>query len=164
MKKIILTIFVFCGAVATAQVGIEKTTISGSGIMDFPTGTSKGLILPIVQALPATPANGTFLMDKNDGKIKMRQNNVWVDLSDAGSTSAVSFNSTAEIGQGVIIGATTSAASGVLVLEASDKALILPQVADPHTSVKSPYAGMMCYDTTSNSVAVFDGLKWSYWK
>jgi hypothetical protein len=164
MKKIILSIVLLTGGVLFAQVGIEKTSINGSGILDFPTGTTKGILLPIVETLPSNPTNGTLLMDKTDLKIKMRQNNAWVSMSDAGSTSAVTFNTSTDTGSGVIIGATTSVASGVLVLEATDKALILPQVANPHTTVKSPQAGMMCYDTASDSVAVFDGLKWSYWK
>ncbi|WP_148043492.1 hypothetical protein [Chryseobacterium sp. G0240] len=62
------------------------------------------------------------------------------------------------------MGASTSSAPGVLVLESANKALILPKVAAPHLNVKNPYPGMICYDTASKSMAVFDGLKWSYWK
>ena len=34
----------------------------------------------------------------------------------------------------------------------------------PHLNVKSPYPGMMCFDTVSNTLAVFDGENWNYWK
>jgi len=62
------------------------------------------------------------------------------------------------------VGSDTTTAPGVLVMESSNKALILPKVATPHLNVKNPYPGMICYDTVSKTMAVFDGLKWSYWK
>ena len=103
-------------------------------------------------------------MDKNDLKIKMVENAVWVNLTDAGSVSNVTFNASATQRVGVVMGAQSSTAEGVLVLEANNKALVLPRVASPEANVKSPPAGMMVYDTTSKSLALFDGLKWNYWK
>ncbi len=167
MKKIIL---IFCilwlGFYSFAQVAIGKSSVDGSGLLDFAQGTTKGIILPIVETLPAASStlNGTFLMDKNDSKIKMCENSVWVDLSDTGSTASVNFNTSNDVGVGAIIGASTTTTPGDLVLESSDKALILPKVTDPHINVKSPIAGMMVYDLTSKSLAVYDGLKWNYWK
>lgn len=147
-----------------AQVAIGKTSNSTSAILDFATGTTNGIILPTVTSLPTSPANGTFLVDRSDLKVKMRQNNTWVDLSGAGDLSKITQNTSAEIGNGVIIGSSTSTANGVLVLEAVDKALVLPKITSPQTSVKSPYPGMICYDTTSKSVAVFDGKVWYFWR
>lgn len=167
MKKLILTVIVFNFCLyATAQVAIAKSSVDGSGILDFPRGTTNGILLPIVETLPTASAaqNGTFLMDKNDLKLKMCENATWVNLSDAGSISGVTFNTSAEVGNGVIIGDQTTTASGILVLESTNKALILPHVASPEINVKSPHPGMLVYDSTSKSVAVFDGLKWNYWK
>jgi hypothetical protein len=167
MKKFNFTVLFFAVCLsANAQVAIGKSTVSGSGILDFASGTTKGIILPIVETLPAASAaqNGTFLMDKNDKKLKMCENASWIDLSDQGSIVNYTFNTATEAQKGAIIGAQTSTATGVLVLEANDKALILPHVAAPESSVKSPVAGMMVYDSTSKSVALFDGLKWNYWK
>ena len=42
--------------------------------------------------------------------------------------------------------------------------MVLPHVTNPHLTVKSPYPGMMCYDTVKKAVAVFDGTVWNYWK
>ena len=107
----------------------------------------------------------------------------WVPLSDEGSfeaitdkalgeeiSTAVIFNDSPEVGGGVVIGSPNSDgeiptnADGALVLEGNGKALILPRVADPHLNIPSPVAGTMCYDTVSNSLAIFDGVVWSYWK
>lgn len=179
MKK---TLYAFAFAFASfssfvfGQVALGKQSVSGTTtILDFDNaaGNTKGIILPAVEntntALAATVANnnGTFLFDKSDKKVKMYENNQWVNLSDMGAvTTALASNSntSSENGKGVIIGSSTTPAKGVLILESTTKAMILPQVANPHTSVKSPYPGMMCYDTTSKTLAVFDGVNWNYWK
>lgn len=177
MKKIILTIcFLATVHFASAQVSIGgKTNVEGtSTILDFNStlNNTNGIILPAVTnltlALASSPTynNGTFLFDKNTGMIKMFENNTWVNLSGAGNVASIMVNTTVESGenQGVIIGSDSSNAKGVLVLESADKAMILPRIATPHTTVKSPYPGMMCYDTTSKTIALFDGSVWNYWK
>nr|WP_315027995.1 hypothetical protein [uncultured Chryseobacterium sp.] len=166
MKKIITIITLFYIGILSAQVAIEKPQVDGDGLLDFAANTTKGILLPIVETLPTDAVAGTLLMDKNDQTIKMNVESAWVPLSDAGSVAGVTFNTNSEIsGQNrIIMGAPTTTAPGVLVLESSNKALILPKIASPHLNVKSPYPGMMCYDTVGKAVAVFDGLKWSYWK
>lgn len=177
MKKHIL-IVALCSlsAIANAQVSIGgKQSVEGtSTILDFNSTTTNtnGIILPAVldisSALATSTANnnGTFLFDVSTQKVKMYENNAWVDLSGAGNSAVISANVSAEGSgnQGVIIGSGTSSAKGVLVLESSDKAMILPRIATPHLAVKSPYPGMICYDTTSKTMALFDGIVWNYWK
>ncbi|PDS21882.1 hypothetical protein [Flavobacterium branchiophilum] len=157
------------GAIMQAQVAIGKSDIQGSSLLDFAAGTTKGIILPKVTTLPtgAAATNGTILIDastKASSKVVMRVNGAWQDMSDAQDLSALTFNSSPEVTKGAIIGAYTSAAEGVLVLESSSKALTLPKVSNTETDVKSPTAGMMCYDLASKCLAVFDGVKWNYWK
>lgn len=167
MKKyFILSILSFglCFA-ATAQTAIEKKTADGSSVLDFAAGTTKGIILPAVETLPSTPANGTFLLDKTDKKIKMYQNSIWVELSGTGNiTNVVPYSGTVDNGKQTVMGARSTAVDGVLVLESADKALVLPKISNPHLNVKSPYPGMMCYDTNRKALAVFDGNVWDYWK
>ncbi|WP_126651549.1 hypothetical protein [Chryseobacterium aureum] len=166
MKKIIIPVFIFAGLTSLkSQVGMGKASVDGDAILDFPVSTT-GIILPAVEALPtgAAATNGTFLLDKTDLTIKMRSNDLWVPLSDAGNLTGITANTSPETGGGVIIGAASSPAQGVLVLEAANKALVLPKVNDPVANMKSPVAGTICYDTVSKTMAVFDGLKWSFWK
>ncbi|WP_345208868.1 hypothetical protein, partial [Chryseobacterium ginsengisoli] len=154
MKKIV-TIAVFaCISLVKGQVGMGKASVDGGGILDFPLAKT-GIILPAVTALPtgAAATNGTFLLDRTDMKVKMRENDLWVSLTDAGSLTGVMTNTSAETGGGVIIGATSSAAQGVLILESANKALILPKVNDPVANMKSPIAGTICYDTVSKTMA-----------
>ncbi len=168
MNKIFIISALFLGASfgqIKAQIAINSNSINSAAILDFPSGTNKGIILPIIEMLPNTAVNGTILMDKNDLKIKMKQNGLWVEMSGSGSVAGVNFNTSSEnANASLILGASNSTASGVLVLESTTKAMILPKVASPHLNVKSPRAGMICYDTVSNTMAIFDGVNWNYWK
>lgn len=177
MKKIIFTITFFSLVnFANAQVSIGgKQSVEGnSTILDFNStaANTNGIILPavenLIKALATTPAenNGTFLFDRNTGIVKMYENNKWVNLSGTGSSALITVNTTTESpqNQGAIIGSRTSNAKGILVLESADKAMILPRIANPHLTVKGPYPGMMCFDTASNTIALFDGSVWNYWK
>lgn len=167
MKKIsIISLIILASAtMAHAQTGIETKTVGLSAVLEFPTGTTKGIILPAVEVLPSSPANGTFLFDRNDSKVKMRQNNAWVELSGTGSNaSLVPYSGTVDNAKKTVMGALDSGAEGVLILESANKAVVLPHVANPHLTVKSPIAGMMCYDTVRQAVAFFNGTVWSYWK
>jgi len=151
-----------------AQVAIGKQIVDGrSTVLDFDNGAgnTKGLILPAISGLPTgSLVNGTFIFDVTDNIVKVYENDVWKSLSDAGNSSAVIVNNSAETGKGVVMGDNASLADGVLVLESQDKAMILPKVATPHLNVKNPYPGMLCYDTVSKTLAVFDGSAWNYWK
>lgn len=154
----------FSCTLVLGQTAIEKYTVDGDGVLDFASGTTKGIILPAVETLPATPANGTFLYDKNAQMVKMYENGAWVNLSDIGDNSDVLPYNGTDTNKQTIIGAVSTTVDGVLVLEATDKALILPKIASPHINVPSPYPGMMCYDTDAKALAVFDGAAWNYWK
>lgn len=170
MKKIVLITMVIIGLNHSyGQVAIGKNSITNSSvILEFADATTNGINLPLVATLPVAGAlvNGTILLDRNDSKVKWCANGAWVDLTGTGNVTLVSPtpNPSVDTGGGTIIGATSSLASGAMVLESTNKALILPKVTDPHTNVKSPIAGMMVYDTTSKSVAVFNGTNWSYWE
>jgi len=162
---IIIFLFAFFNINLSAQVAIGKSSVDGSSILDFQANTTKGIILPALATAPAVPVNGTLGLYKVDGIVYMYQNNIWVPMTEGnGSTAALINNTSAEVGNGVVMGAATSSAAGVLVLESSSLALTLPKVDRPHLNVKSPYPGMICYDTASNTIAVFDGAYWNFWK
>lgn len=135
--------------------------------MDFVTGTTKGIILSSTSSDPNSASNGTFIYNSTDQKVKVKSNDQWIDLTDEGNSTATqtTYDTNAvEVGNGVIIGNENSTKVGALVLESNDKALILPKIFKPDLNVKNPYPGMICFDTDSNTLAVFDGSNWSYWK
>lgn len=166
LKKIIsaTSFLIFCLNL-NAQVAIGKPSVQGSSILDFADSTTNGIILPATATFPASPTNGTLIFNRTDSRVYMRQNSNWIALTEGnGNSSSLINNPTSEVGNGVVIGANTSSATGVLVLESSSLALTLPKIDRPHLNVKAPYPGMICYDTASNTVAVFDGAYWNFWK
>lgn len=179
MKKTIILLFILFLKVSYAQVAIGKASLSGnSSLMEFAGNTAsnlltdiettntKGLILPAVTSmpLPSNSQNGTFVFDRQSGKNKFYENGAWKDMSDEGSITDMVPITGSEVGNGVIIGSDSSIAKGILIFESPDKALVLPHIKNPHLSVLKPYQGMMCYDTESNAIAVYDGVNWNFWK
>lgn len=163
-------------ASVAAQTAIGKTSVDGNSILDFGTG-NKGIILPWVEDAStltgAAATNGTLLYDVQTKKVQARVNGVWTDLSRNGDDTAthtakinahLAKNEIANASHsGVIMGATTSSAIGVLVLESSTKALILPKMASPHLNMRNPEPGTMAYDTVKDLLCVYDGKEWSFW-
>ena len=163
MKKIILAMLV--SNVALAQIAIGgKTSVDGSAILDFPAGTTKGIILPNVTDVSAMTSvePGTIVFDVASSRVKYNDG-FWKDLSDRTGISPTLLPGNDIAGAKVVFGSQTSAADGVLVLESPTKALILPHVINPVTSVKSPTAGMLVYDPVKKMMCVYNGKEWFFW-
>ena len=167
MKNIIIALFI--SNCYFSQVAIEKTTVDGSGILDFPLLTTKGIILPNVtnSSLMTPVTRGTLVYD-NTTKNAQYYDGAWKTLN---ILSAADNASTPLPGSdlpntkvGVIIGKQSTTAEGVLVLESDTKALILPKVESPVANIKSPVAGTMVYDPTKKIMAIYNGKDWSFWK
>lgn len=174
--KNILSIFAFTiFGLTQAQVIIGgnngTATNKNAVLLEFEAGQNKGIILPYVRTMPTTPTEGTILVNSTDvTKAKVvYYNGTWVDLSSGNeaniSTALNQQPATTELANSkAIIGAASSSANGVLVLESTTKAMVLPQVANTD-DVKDPAPGMMVYinKTGAKRLAVFNGAKWTYW-
>lgn len=167
MKKIILLIIITAFGSFNAQVALGKTTLeSASSSIEFG-NENRGLVLPWATntASIQNVVNGTLIFDISDMKVKVYQNNLWKDLSvDAtGSADTSLQDSLTDQSDAKVSVGTPSSVSGILVLEDTNKAMILPKVASPHLNIISPAAGMMVYDTQKKQLAVFNGTVWSFW-
>lgn len=176
MKNSIVISFVFLSFFMNAQVAIGKTTVSSPSVsLDFGVG-NRGMILPWVTnvASVAGAVNGTMAYDLADKKVKVKYASGWKDLSvnTSGTTvdpvtgvdgvaiqNAATESSTARVAIG-----TLTSTPGVLVLEDTNKAMVLPKVAGPQSSIVNPSPGMMVYDTATKLLAVFNGSVWTFWK
>lgn len=188
MKKTISTLFLAIVFSANAQViigdAIGTAAVKTSVLLEFAAGQNKGIILPYVRTISAAPSEGTILLDARTAsasRVKYYAGTVkgWVDLSGQDANlnnpiilasfateqpNTVTENATAK----AIIGSQTSSADGVLVLESTTKAMVLPTVTDVQLILK-PSPGMMVYvtgvtPTFKKRLAVFNGAKWSFWK
>ncbi|WP_294284391.1 hypothetical protein [uncultured Chryseobacterium sp.] len=176
MKHIFITALSIFSGIVSAQVAIGKTAVSSPSVsLEFGLA-NRGLILPWVTsaASVAGAVNGTMIYDLSDKKVKIKYASAWRDLSvdPTGTTvdpltnadgtliqNAAAENANAKMA----IGPLTST-PGILVLEATDKAMVLPKVASPHLNIINPSPGMMVYDTVNKQLAVFNGKVWSFWK
>ena len=184
MKNIFTIILLASITSINAQViignSIGTATTKTSVLLEFAAGQNKGIILPYVTTLPpSVPAQlGTIVLDARNSataRVKYYNENTavgslgWTDLSgqDANVTSALANQPTGvtETNSKSIIGAQSSSADGVLVLESITKAMVLPIVLDVN-NIPSPSPGMMVYvnKTGAKRLAVYNGSKWSFWK
>lgn len=176
MKNIFTTLSIICFSVlGYSQViigdAVGTVTDKTSVLLEFANTGNKGIILPYVKTLPASPTPGTIVLDAStptSTRVKYF-NGSWVDLSgqnaDVSSAMASQLNTTELTTAKAIIGSPTSTADGVLVLESPNKALVLPIVADVN-NIPNPSPGMIVYinKTGAKRLAVFNGAGWSFWK
>lgn len=167
MKKIALIIIITASGILNAQVALGKAVLeSASSSIEFGS-ENRGIVLPWVTNTSGiqNPVNGTLVFDTSDMKVKVYQNTLWKDLSvDTTGTADTSLqDGLADQPDAKVSVGTPSSVSGILVLEDSNKAMILPKVASPHLNIISPAAGMMVYDTQKKQLAFFNGTVWSFW-
>jgi len=168
MKRSLLSIFILIYYFGFSQVAIGKTVLeSASSSIEFGSG-NRGLVLPWVTSESAVSGvvNGTLIFDVSDKKVKAYVNNAWKDLTVATNGSAdtsLQDGLTEQTAAKVSFGTVTST-PGILVLEDTNRAMILPKVANPHLNIVSPTPGMIVYDTTKKMLAVFNGTVWTFWK
>ncbi|WP_426474675.1 hypothetical protein [Chryseobacterium balustinum] len=183
-----LSIFGYSQIIVGGVNGTAPANNKTAVLLEFEAGQNKGIILPYVRTMP-TPAEvtpGTMLLDASannatQSKVKYyAPGNInadasgWVDLS-SGNRADISSLMTAqppltgadavieEVGAKTIIGASSSSANGVLVLESTTKVMVLPHVESTN-DVKDPAPGMMVYLNGINKrLAVYNGSKWTYW-
>lgn len=176
--KIVITASFFVATSISAQVAIGKDNLTNSSVLLEFGNQGSGIILPSVDDAPGA-VGGTFIYNKT-ATVKAvevweeRQNNGaggWLNLTskldpsqpDGVNHTLLNIGNTDTNQQGAIIGANTSSKPGVLVLESSTKAMVLPKIQDAQL-LRSAVAGTMLYDTTSDTLAVYDGATWSYWR
>ncbi|MDO5656517.1 MAG: hypothetical protein Q4G27_10295 [Flavobacteriaceae bacterium] len=131
------------------------------GVTEAIAGKNKTLILPIVETINANE-DGTIWFDAADNIIKYKSPAGTVNMTEAGSDVVSPAFAEIATPQGTIIGEETSTANGVLVLEANDKAMVLP-VVDGIASVINPEPGSMVYDKQEKAIAIFNGDVWYFW-
>ncbi|MFN1215579.1 hypothetical protein ACKW6Q_01220 [Chryseobacterium kwangjuense] len=176
MKTFKILIFLLGASGASGQVAIGKSSVTSPSVsMEFG-DANKGIILPWVTSTGAVTGavNGTIAYDLSDHKVKVKYASGWKDLSvdTTGTTvdpvtgiDGISMQDpfTEQPGAKVTVG-DPGPDPGILVLEATNKAMILPKVSSPHLNIINPAPGMMVYDTTAKQLAVFNGKMWSFWK
>lgn len=188
-KKTAVIFSLSISALVLSQVRIGGTnsvsnTSSTSVLLEFGTDNDKGIILPYVETVPSganDAKGGTIIFDvsaNSEYKVKVKNENAgWNDLSRVSgfSTSVESIVKPPQAspladkaGAKAVIGNSATATDGVLVLDSSDKAMVLPIVSN-YTNIPNPSPGMMAFlkhptDSAKHRLIVFNGQKWTFWK
>ncbi|KAB1228618.1 hypothetical protein [Chryseobacterium viscerum] len=168
MKTVIFSIAAILFTITIeAQVAVGKNSVSNpSTSLEFAGTENRGLVLPYIEDNSGISQDGTMIFDTTDNKVKYLKSGSWFDLSvdtTGNADLSVQTTKTEKTEAKVSIGTLTST-DGILVLEDSNKAMILPKVASPHLNIINPAAGMIVYDTTAHQLAVYNGSVWSFWK
>lgn len=193
MKNLITLIFLSILTSAQAQViigdAIGTATVKTSVLLEFAAGKNKGIIVPYVRTLPlpSVANQGTILLDaSSDTTARMKYSNgsSWIDLSGQNadvstvmaSQPTILENPELSTAKTIISDQTVTnsdaLAEGVLILESTTKAMVLPTVgmilegSVLKVNVPNPSPGMMVYVNTAGAkrLAVYNGSKWSFWK
>ena len=177
MKKIIVLSTILFSGLVFSQVAIGKSTVTNNTVSLEFGSENKGLLLPWVtnEASVTGAENGTMIYDSAVKKVKVKLASGWKDLSVNATGTTVDPVTNVDgltlqgpgvtelSGAKVSIGEPTSV-NGILVLEANNKAMVLPKVDRPYLNIVNPAAGMMVYDTQNQMLCVFNGKDWAFWK
>jgi hypothetical protein len=162
MKKNIILSFamlIILGANAQLKVGDNPTTINSSAILEIES-TNQGLLLPRMttaqrDASILSPTAGLVIYNTSTNALEVTiSGSLWLNIL-SGATTAVASGTTFSVG-GVGIGTATPNANAVLDVTSTTKGVLLPRLSTDPTGV----AGMVYFNTTSNTVKLYNGTSW----
>lgn len=161
MNKSLLLLLFLINVTAYSQVGIGTTTPDVSSILDIKANPpAVGLLLPRLttserDASIKSPSPGLVIYNSTTNTLEVAiSGSLWVDVVN-GTTTAAATGTSLSTGQ-VGIGTTTPNANAVLDVTSTTKGILLPQSTTDPTGV----AGMIYYNTASNTVKLFNGASW----
>jgi len=175
MKKIAFLLCILTSTFAYSQMAIGKENVSSKSVsLEFGT-ENRGLLLPWVtdENSVVDAENGTMIFDTSDKKVKIKLDYGWQDISTEAGTTINPLtkkdgldiqNSLTEAQQAKVSVGPETSTPGILVLEDTNKAMVLPKVASPHLNIINPTPGLLVYDTATSQLAVFNGKVWTFWK
>ena len=162
MKNICILFALMIFPAAIAQVAIGKSTVDGSALIDFAQNTQKGLILPHTEDSIQAVA-GALTYNSNLKIVQFYNGTEWQNLSvKEGIVDLSEIAALEEVGEGMVIGNSTST-PGVLVLNETGKALVLPKNQAPWENIKNPEPGTITYDPDNDLICIFNGQEWTFW-
>jgi len=164
-KSIIILATVLLPVLAVAQVAIGKTTVTnGSVLLEFGTD-ARGIRLTPVQDVTSflSPVKGTIAFDGTTASFRYFEGagaGAW-SAADTGTSTGGHPAGPDATTTGVVIGASSPpvGVTGALILESTNKALVLPKVSDVRR-IASPPKGLLVYDTFDKTVRVYNGVGW----
>jgi hypothetical protein len=162
MKKTILIIItILLSTISYAQIGIGTSNPDSSAKLHIvASGSAVGLLLPRIttnnrNANIKSPSPGLLIFNSSKKVLELSiSGSLWADLINLTTQSAAS-GTTSSVGK-VGIGTTSPDANSALEVASTTKGVVLPKAATDPVGVE----GMIYYNTSSNTVRLFDGTTW----
>ena len=165
-KTIIIIGILFASLTMSAQIGVDKATGFGaSALLEFGNEARGIRLMPVTDATTLTASAGTIVFDGTTGSFRYYNGTVWSSVVTGGCAPCGAPTVADDSNQGVILGENTSVAQGVLILgkdTGETKGLVLPNVNLAEAKIPSPPIGLMVYDTSSETVKVYNGVVWTH--
>jgi hypothetical protein len=162
MKKTILIIItILLSTISYAQIGIGTSNPDASAKLHIvASGSAVGLLLPRLTTNNCntnikSPSPGLLIFNSSTKVLELSiSGSLWVDLINLTTQSAAS-GTTSSVGK-VGIGTTSPDANSALEVASTTKGVVLPKAATDPVGEE----GMIYYNTSSNTVRLFDGTTW----
>jgi hypothetical protein len=162
MRQIILILFLLSRNIIFSQVGIDISSPDASSILHINGNGTKGLLLPRLTTAQSNAASGIlspvggivfYDLTKNCLMISL-ESGKWKNACTGAeiNTTSGTTTSTGNIG----IGTTSLDKNALLEVVSTTKGVLLPTAATDIPAV----AGMLYYNTTSNTVKIYTGSVW----
>ncbi|MNK79683.1 hypothetical protein D3C87_993530 [compost metagenome] len=180
MKNIILLLFTTASNILFSQViigdNIGTATNKTSVLLEFSQSQRKGIILPYLTDVSDVNTPGSIFLRVSNPTTAPTAKIVYYDYDgtfkdlspEANGIGAKLKMNTQPIAKEnssskVVIGNETSAANGILVLESTTKAMVLPRVPS-YKDIVNPAPGMMVLTGAGDkTIAFFNGSQWNFW-
>lgn len=165
-QAVIIIVFFMSNFLLKGQIGIDKSNnLGASSILEFGT-QARGIRLQPVENVNSmsNAVAGTIVFDRSSGSLLYKDSTGWSSPKSGGITGGNSAAFNDNTTQGVIMGATSSSTSGVLILgkdSGETKALVLPNVGSPEFKMLNPPLGLILYDSDANVIKVWNGNVWT---
>lgn len=160
IQLLILFAFLFVSeAKAQIHIGSDAQPDASAALQISANGAAVSLLLPRLTTTERgsikSPTAGLVIYNSITNSLQVAtSSSLWVDLLTATTTSVASGTNTSAGKVG--IGTITPNANAVLDVTSTTKGVLLPQSTTNPTGI----AGMIYYNTTSDSVQLYNGTSW----
>ena len=185
MKNLFNIIICFFSINSFAQIIVGEFNNASANktsvLLDFERSNNRGILLPAVNSTADITEKGTIVLDASTAttaQFKIKKNNGWFNYSNNnGNATAITNNRPSIVDYPtakLVLGAETSSIDGALILESSNKVMVLP-IVKTVDNIINPSPGMMvfvnketCLDYNTPCIdqflAFYNGTEWSFWE
>ncbi len=144
------------GGVAINLTGAQPNT---SAILDV-SSDEKGMLIPVTLEASLTPVAGLIYFDNTINSIRYYNGTSWETVCKTFLTTTTGAGSLTANGVSINTDGSAPDPSAMLEVKSTTKGLLLPRMTSAQIEQILPVAGLMVYNTTTNTVDYHNGTNW----